>query len=169
MSGNSNPTSVYDFDTQYKFGKDGELFLDKYFNKWFDISPVDRVDEKRGIDRKYIHKSSGTKFTVEYKTDKTASKTGNVFIETISIDSQDKPGWVINSQAQLLVYLIPSKIVLIADMMKVKYKFMHEWINYYDLKIIKNDGYNTIGMPVPIEEFEKCCFNTIHLEIANGQ
>lgn len=84
-------TNVYGFHHQLNAGKRGERFIDSYFADAYKIYQPDLSFEKiAGIDRIWTDKRDKRVLGVEYKTDETAIKTGNVFLETISVASENQ-------------------------------------------------------------------------------
>ena len=96
---------AYQFDAQHADGLAGEAFLDALFSRWYRIRPASAAQQRRGIDRWF--RTTTRRLAVEYKTDHTAARTGNAFVETVSVDTAHKPGWAYTSQADYLVYYIP--------------------------------------------------------------
>src|SRR5690606_23251114 len=96
---------AYQFDAQHADGLAGEAFLDALFSRWYRIRPASAAQQRRGIDRWF--RTATRRLAVEYKTDHTAARTGNAFVETVSVDTAHKPGWAYTSQADYLVYYIP--------------------------------------------------------------
>ena len=147
----------YDFKTQLNKGKSGEKILDNKFSDRFIIKEASLDEEKKkGYDRIFISKNnSETVLLIEYKTDYLAHKTGNAFIETISMDSYNRKGWAYTSQADYLFYFVVKDLLLyIIRMNKVK-ELVSEWIKEYPVRKSVNNGYNTHGVLVPLCEFEK--------------
>lgn len=145
----------YNFDEKLKEGIDFEKELDEIFNGEFDIKPVNMVDQRLGIDRRFTRKSNGASLTVEYKSDSKAAKTGNAFIETISVDTHNKTGWAKTSQADILIYYIPPTKVIIVLKMQAVQSSVARWEKVYPKKSIPNEGYNTIGVLVPLIELTR--------------
>jgi hypothetical protein len=107
-----NQQPPYNFDDQLSRGELGEALLDRFFAQWFRIKPATPEEQRQGIDRHFHHLKSHQEFTVEYKTDSLASRTGNAFIETVSVDTEQKAGWAFTSQADMLLYYVPGKRVV---------------------------------------------------------
>lgn len=146
---------TYQFNTQLTAGAKGERRLDAFFQRWFTIRPATMEQQRQGIDRVYTRRNDQRVFTVEYKTDSTAGKTGNAFVETISVDTDNKPGWAITSQAQVLVYYIPDTgIIYVIDFARIRHH-LPRWQQQYPHRAIPNRGYHTHGHLVPLLEFEK--------------
>jgi hypothetical protein len=146
----------YNFADQLSHGERGETFLDRYFSRWFRIQPSTPEEQRLGIDRHFHHLKSHDEFTVEYKTDSTAARTGNAFIETVSVDSDQKAGWAFTSQADRLLYYVPGKrVVYILKMTAIRARLPF-WLATYALREVPNNGYHTHGLLVPLAELERC-------------
>lgn len=145
----------YQFTQQLTDGVAGEARLDAYFAKWFTIHPATADEQRRGIDRHFTRHRDQRIITVEYKTDHTAGRTGNAFVETVSVDTHNKPGWAITSQAQVLIYYVPpSGAIYIIDFPRL-HQALRTWQQHYPQRAIPNQGYHTHGLLVPLLEFEK--------------
>jgi len=83
---------TYTFDAQKARGDAGEAFLDQVFAADYEIRPATRAEQRRGIDRIFVHRQTGRRLAVEYKTDYKAAHTGNAFVETVSVDAAGKAG-----------------------------------------------------------------------------
>jgi len=157
-------TDYYDFDVQLKKGEKGEAVLDKFFSRHYSIQYVSQEVQRIGIDRIFITKLN-TYYTIEYKTDWTARKTGNAFIEIMSVDKTKKYGWAYTSGAQIIVYFIPiNNDVYMLNPLKLKQK-IPKWLDIYKKQEIPNNGYNTIGLLVPLSEIGKISFYSTLLSI----
>jgi len=135
-------------------GEAAEAMLDHYFASRCQIQPATRAQQRQGIDRIFTHRQSGKCYTVEYKTDWTAARTGNAFIETVSVDTQGTPGWAYSSQADWLAYFIPDHraiyLVAFADLRAQ----LPQWLaTCKAAPPIPNHGYHTLGILVPLATF----------------
>ena len=141
---------MYKFNEQNQIGKEGEKLLDSWLKSTYTIDNVSNLKkyQKSGIDRLLTNKK-GEIISVEYKFDKTAQRTGNLFFETVSIDKNNNPGWGFSSQADYWIFLIPTNQIFIFKPSKLR---LFAWQNYNDLqeKKIKNRGYFTLGYPLKI-------------------
>lgn len=146
--------AVYSFGEQNAHGGLGEDFLDAFFERRGNyVVPATRWQQKQGIDRIFSRESKLAR--VEYKTDFIAHKSGRVFIETISVDSGGKAGWVYTSQADLLVYFIPgAQIIYVIPLETLREQIPH-WSEIYPTRPAKNETYSTHGVLVPLAEFER--------------
>lgn len=149
--------TTYNFRDQLAIGEAYERRLDEHFQQALTISRIERASRAQqaaGIDRIW-HTSSGATYTVEYKADDKAGRTGNAFIETVSVDTANKPGWAVASTAQLLAYMVtqPETIYLI-EMTALRAQ-LPRWKRQYRTTYAQNDGYRTHGILVPLDEFER--------------
>jgi len=138
---------VYHFDQEYKKGLKGERILDEWFKKrGYPVEEVNREKQRRGIDRLIFVEDQGRYISVEYKTDFMAKDTGNFFMEEVSVDTQNKEGWLTKSEAEYLIFFVyPLYFYLLQfDLLNIKIPI---WDKKYDFRrvSIPNDGYNTLG------------------------
>jgi hypothetical protein len=154
---------TYTFLKQFAFGRKYENLLDEAFADRFVIKASTRAQERQGIDRIFTERSSGSTYTIQYKADKTAARTGNAFVETVSVDTQKKPGWALTCQADFIIYYVvdvgPAYILKPKD---IKGR-LARWRNQYGERRIPNKGYNTIGLIVPLREFENLAVATVNI------
>lgn len=156
--------TTHNFRESYGRGAKGEAFLDQFFAPRFDITDPNR--QRQGVDRLFTPKDGKAPFTVEYKTDYTAVRTHNAFVETVSVDRENKPGWALASQADWLLYYLPEPEQLIYAL---RFEDVREqvpaWQSTYPQRSIPNHGaggdYNTVGVLVPQEEFERVARHVI--------
>lgn len=156
-----NKPAIHTFDKSLKAAKLYESELDKHFVQSFNINPATLEQERLGIDRFFEHRASRVCYSVEYKTDHKTPETGNVFIETMSVDTAGKLGWAYTSLAQVLVYFVPEhEYAMRADMTAVK-RMLPEWQAYREAaawnRSRSGDYYRTVGKLVPLEEFRRVC------------
>ena len=149
---------VYQMGRQLARGEEAERQLDAHFADRFVIIPATREQQRQGIDRVFTQRKSGKPYLIEYKTDWTAGRTNNAFIETISVDTLNIPGWAYSSTAEWLIYFVPHrKQIYIAHFAKLR-ESLEDWIKQYGpAKAIPNQDYHTWGVPVPLDKFVKCC------------
>ena len=146
-------TRRYHFDEQLQQGEQGEAVLDGLFCHRFAVLPASRADQRRGIDRHYVS-LDGERLAVEYKTDWTAARTGNAFVETVSVDTARKPGWALSSQADYLFYYIPPDGLVYILRFAILRARLPVWQRHCRTVRVPNDGYATHGLLVPLREFE---------------
>ena len=156
------PQKVHDF--QESLEKSHEDWLDEYFQHDYEVHPVSKDLQRLGIDRIFKRRIDGCEYTVEYKADSVASQTNNVFIETVSVDNQNKIGWALYSRAQLLIYFVPPLLIAYLIEMVCLKRNLRIWLKTYGTKKAQNKGYDTIGIPVPRDVFEEeCCVEVISM------
>lgn len=153
---------AYAFKTQLSKGEAAEAELCAHFEEWFTIKRVSMAEQRAGIDRIFHPKDGGPTLKVEIKTDWTASKTGNAFIETVSVDTTGKKGWAYTSQADVLLYYLPDDMLIYWIAFTTLRKHLQRWSKYKTRKI-PNRGYFTIGLLVPLAEFEEHSEHVINL------
>lgn len=142
----------YRFDVQHTRGLEGEAALDALFARWYRITAASATEQRQGIDRWFSHDTR--RISVEYKTDTTAARTGNAFVETVSVDTSGKQGWAYTSQADYLAYYIPPDGVVYVMRFSRLRRQLPRWDLLYPTRTIPNQGYHTHGLLVPLREFE---------------
>jgi hypothetical protein len=154
---------AYEFDRQRQQGVIGELAVDRFFSAWGNgllCLPAGPEAEKRGIDR-YL----AGNLSVEVKTDWLAASTGNAFVETVSSDTTQTPGWVFTCQADLLLYYIPqlstAMIVRAGDLRQR----IGAWQKNYPNRAVRNKGYCTHGILVPLDEIRKLSLGIFNIPL----
>lgn len=148
---------TYSFNDQLSRGEAAERQLDAHFADRFQIAEATHEQQRLGIDRIFVHRAMGKAYTIEYKTDWTAGRTNNAFIETVSVDTMSIPGWVYTSEAQWLIYFVPPKETIYIIRFRHIQAKVPEWVEQYGPeKIIPNDGYCTLGVVVPLDIFAQC-------------
>lgn len=145
---------MYRFDQQLAAGEQGEAYLDGFFMAWFTIRRASRDEQRQGIDR-WFEDATGRRLSIEYKTDSTAARTGNAFIETVSVDTAHKPGWIHTSRADMLIYYIPPDGLIYALRFARLRRVLPRWEREYPKRSVQNDGYCTHGLLVPLYEFDE--------------
>ena len=148
-------TTTYDFTQQLAIGEAHERRLDTLFARWFTITPATPAQQRRGIDRTFVHRTTGARYLVEYKADDKAGRTGNAFIETTSVDTTGRAGWAISSEADVLIYLVTDPETIYAIKMRTLRTALARWQRKYPKRPAQNQGYKTWGYLVPLAELEK--------------
>lgn len=156
--------TAYRFRERLGAGVRGEAFLDRFFATGFVITEANR--QREGIDRIFSPRDGKPTFTVEYKTDYTGVRTHNMFVETVSVDRENKPGWAIASQADWLIYYLPTPEDLIYAICFSDLRAnLDYWRGNCPERAIPNQGsggpYNTVGLLVPQAEFERIATSVI--------
>lgn len=152
---------------QLKRGKKHEAKLDDYFSDDWEIVGLSRSHERKGLgDRVFINRQTSEVLLVEYKSDETATRTGNAFVETISVDTQEKPGWVHTCQADYIFYYLPLDSLIYILKPETLRKHLPRWQDKHPTRPTAegtNKGYQTWGVLVPLCEFEKVAAKVLNL------
>jgi hypothetical protein len=148
---------MYYFCTQLRKGEIAEQMLDTYFLPHYRIQYATMAQQREGIDRIFHPRTGAASFTLQYKADWTASRTGDAFVETVSVDSCRIPGWVYTSTATWLVYYLPVDSYAYALRMATVRAAVSRWRHQYRTRRIPNHRYHTVGILVPLGEFEQLC------------
>lgn len=160
---------MYSFQGQLNRGENYECVLDEYFSKKLKVEKVSMSAQKSGIDRVFTTcGKSKYRYSVEYKSDELTKKTGNVFIETVSVDKDEKPGWAYSSCAQMLIYYTVGMNKVYAIPMLTLKNLVPLWVEKYEEKPVQNNGYKTYGVAVPLGEFAAVCVEYSGIEDIDG-
>lgn len=159
--------TAYRFKDTHRSGVRGEVTLDAAFSPRFEIRRATDEQQRQGIDRLYRDRETGEEFTIEIKSDWTAAKTGRAFIETVSVDRENKPGWAYSSQADMLLYFIPPLLLVYAVRLEKLRPHMSLWERVYPQRSIPNShqtgDYFTRGLLVPLAELENIAESVVSL------
>lgn len=151
----------YNFAEKLKEGEAFEDELDNYYKQTYRIKKADLEQQKRGIDRLFVTKSSNAAFTVEYKADSRTAETGNIFCEVaVNTEHSSEPGWVLKSASQALIYYIPQQRKALCCSMLCLKGCIEQWQYVYQMSkpVMNQNGdrkWWAIGLLVPLCEFEK--------------
>jgi len=146
-------SDVHEFSGSNDKSKEHNKKIDKTFSQWYEIYSMPLTIDKIGIDRIWKDKERKVFYSVEYKADERAADTGNAFIETISVDTSDKPGWAYTCAAQLICYYVPRwHRAWMVSTMSIKNN-IKEWEQKYRTVSAQNNGYKTYGIAVPWDVF----------------
>lgn len=151
---------TYHFTDSLHQGEQDEEVLDAYFEHLFQVVAATPAQQRQGIDR--VFSREGQRILVEYKADQTATRTGNAFVETVSVDTVEdyRLGWAYTSQAEWLIYYLPlsgrAYWIILSDLRI----YLPRWERIYPTRAIPNEGYHTLGLLVPLSEFEMLCDGT---------
>ena len=145
----------YDMRQQLRQGEAAERYLDSLFGDEFVIRPATRQQQRQGIDRIFTRRRDGSEFRIEYKADKTAARTGNAFVETVSVDTFNKPGWAYTCQSDYIFYYIVGAVPVYILRPEDIQKRLKRWETRYEKRRIPNGSYHTEGLLVPLEEFKE--------------
>lgn len=147
---------VRTFHSQLAQGEQAEHVLDRWVAARFGAvpQPVEMEQQRQGIDRQVGGQ------TVEYKADSQGHRTGNAFIETISVDRTGKPGWLWTTQATWVIYWLPGDgrgWLLAPAALRDR---AWEWTRRFRLKVSSNPSYHSYGLLVPLTELDEAATET---------
>lgn len=144
---------------QFKNGKDVEHYLDRYFSQRFEIGQTTPHQERVLCLGDRIFSRGGNNYFIEYKSGIQTFYTGNIFLETISVDTEpQKAGWVYTCQANFILYaaLLNKKILVFRpDRLRKEIEGLKAKFQTLATSKGQNVGYNTHGVLVPLEYAEK--------------
>lgn len=147
-------TNKFEQSPQYLSGQSVADFLDEFFRKrGWQIEPTTPHEERVQCLGDRHFRKGGTHWLIEYKSGLQTAATGNIFLETISVDTQSKPGWVYTCKAHFIFYgtllngciLIMNPNTLRQNIEALKTKFGERATGKN-----QNKGYNTHGVIVPL-------------------
>ena len=144
---------------QFKQGKDVEAFLDEFFRwrGWTIRQTTPHEERVLCLGDRHFEKGEHI-CTIEYKSGLQTGHTGNIFLETISVDTADKPGWVYTCKADYIFYaaLLNGKIlVFIPSDLRARVVALKATFREVPTSSNQNDGYRTWGLIVPLPYAEK--------------
>lgn len=143
---------VHQFSDRFKRGEAVARDLDEHFAERYSIRKALMKEQRTGIDRVFTD-ADGEVFGVEYKADWRATETGNVFVETVSVDTQRVDGWAYTSQADWLVYAFPQERRYVLVRLAELREKLPEWLRIFPRGKARNATYHTHGVLVPLAEF----------------
>jgi hypothetical protein len=140
---------------QFKQGKDIEAWLDYYFTTqgWHITQTTPHEERVLHIGDRHFSRN-GKRYTIEYKSGIQSYYTGNIFLETVSVDTQQIPGWVYTCQADYLFYAaLLNEVILIFKPSHLRSKIHSLKKQFREVKTShqQNDGYNTHGLLIPLD------------------
>lgn len=151
---------------QFKSGMKVEDFLDRYFSTQFEIKRTTKHQERTLCLGDRIYKDSEKSFFVEYKSGIQTHYTGNVFLETISVDTPCKPGWVYTCQADFILYAaLLDGLILVFKPKNLRQQIAGLKIKFPEKPTNKgqNKGYNTHGVIIPLDHAKTLAQKIINL------
>lgn len=143
---------------QWKSGTSVADYLDEYFRaRGWVIEPTTRHQERDLClgDRKFYR--DGTRCFMEYKSGIQTGHTGNVFFETVSVDTAEKPGWVYTCKADYICYaaLLNQKLLIfVPETLREHIEDLKTKFRTVSTNKGQNATYRTHGVLVPLEYAE---------------
>lgn len=153
---------------QWQSGSAVADFLDTYFAaRGWAIAPTTPHEERRLCLGDRHFQRDQTHWYVEYKSGVQTGYTGNIFLETVSVDTQNKPGWVYTCRADLIVYaamLNHKLLIFLPDALRSALPELRRQFREVATGNQQNNGYRTHGLIVPLAYAEQHLANrVIHL------
>lgn len=141
---------------QFTRGKTVEKFLDEIFGLNYEIRQTTQEQERSLCIGDRIYTRQGKTLNIEYKSGIQTHYTGNIFIETISVDDPRhyKKGWVYTCKADYIIYatiLDGCLLVFRPDDLRNKLDFLRLKFKEVATSNHQNDGYDTHGLIIPVE------------------
>ncbi|MBW4472432.1 MAG: hypothetical protein KME45_18975 [Stenomitos rutilans HA7619-LM2] len=99
------------------------------------------------------------------KLDIAARRTGNLFFETVSVDTQGIPGWGWTSQADYWIFLIPDQEIIVVHPGKLR-SLVWQHQTLLAERTVPNKNYKTLGVPVPLADIRKVAYQIQKLYLA---
>jgi len=143
---------------QFKNGKDVERFLDDFFGDEFDIVQTSKYQERVLCLGDRIFSKGEDIYFVEYKSGIQTYYTGNIFLETVSVDGPCTPGWVYTCQADWILYAaLLNKMILVFRPEHLRQKIAELKTKFPERATSKSQskGYNTHGIVIPFAYAQK--------------
>jgi len=146
--------TMYKFKEQLELGQQHEKEIFDYLEEdgWI-VKTATREYQRRGIDC-FVTKDKIT-YSIEIKSDSRASKTGNAFVETVSVDNPFKRGWAYTSQSNFIFYYLPLDCLIYCLNTQWIKCSVNIWEKRFPKRTIPNKNYNTIGLLIPLYFFEE--------------
>lgn len=148
--------ATFNFNQQLSKGEAGENDILNFFTQFgWHIEKTGMTNGQRsGIDAR-MTRQGHEPISLEIKTDERTWTTGNAFIETVSVDTKNIAGWAYTSKANWLAYYLPQGGYFYLVRMSWLREQLPLWTQKCRTVKVKNKGYYTHGLIVPIVAFEQ--------------
>lgn len=139
---------------QWTSGQSVERWLDDYFTGFGWIIERTSQHQERVLclgDRQF--NTGSETFYVEYKSGIQTFYTGNIFLETVSVDTENKPGWVYTCKANYIMYaalLNKQILVFLPDALRAAIEDLKRKFREVPTSKGQNATYKTWGVIVPM-------------------
>lgn len=157
---------THNFQAKLHQGEEIEQLLDDYLDAAYVIRKATREEQRQGIDRWLtpMDPDGGAQaFSIDYKADWLAARSGHAFIETVSVDTTGKDGWALASRAEFIFYYLPQRRTLyVLSMAEIQASLPH-WALIYRTVPAHNEGYLSAGVLVPLSEIERIAEDVIEV------
>lgn len=143
---------AFELNPHFVQGKAGEAELDSFFRAMgWAVKETTPAQERLQCLGDRVFSRGGATFYVEYKTDAAVCKTGNVFFETVSVDTTKRPGWVYTCKSDYIFYASLELRTILVFAPAVLRKNIESLSNRFRVTETgkHNSGYKTHGVLVP--------------------
>ncbi len=148
---------------QFKRGKLMEAYLDQFFKEMgFSIELTSKHQERVQMLGDRVFTRDGQVYYVEYKSGLQTAATGNIWLETVSVDKEPiKIGWAYSCNADKVIYgCTINGLILSMSMRHIRRKlgslinmaqdYRKTFVEYRKTSHGQNAGYNTHGLIVSL-------------------
>lgn len=159
----------HNFKDNCKQGADDAEAVVKYLSNNWEVYPASHKDEYRGIDYWIQHKRCDKYFlSIEVKSDRKASSTGNAFIETIQDVEDDRLGWAYYCEADFIFYYLPLRgSVIIVSPDKLRKHLVEDWTGYKTVNVDTSyygTEFTTQGKLIPLHELRRIKYKEVNID-----
>lgn len=163
----SKPTDlVHQFQQSSEVERRWAPILDAWLRTAYDLREATLEEQWRGIDR--VATDGAGSWTVDYKCDEAWSRTRNAFIEVVSNATTGRFGWALTSEAAFILYFLTPDRVLVLTMESIR-RHLPRWRERYKTRPAHNtEGYDTLGVCVPVSVVEAVAEYTAHLDYGDA-
>ena len=153
--------TYHDFTEKLNEGLEAEDAVEDWLRGRFpDATDITRVpiDVQKFMGDIWVwHGDSHISF--EIKVDTAAERTGNAFIEYVSVDRTGAPGWALTSMADRILYIVGGKMYSFSpDEVRRKLPF---WFRRFRSAKAVNKDYVGWGLLVPLVELRELCVSVL--------
>jgi hypothetical protein len=159
-------------DLKYSLKASTEAFWDQVYAKAFvDLKETRLCDnlewQKMGIDR-FVYLTNGRIFAVDEKCRRQVYD--DILLEFISVDTTGAPGWIEKDLAiDFFAYaFMPIQRVYLFSWPMLRRAWNHfggTWKTKYGVIKARNEGYNTLSVPVPIKVLRQTVNNATIIQL----
>ena len=153
-----------DFQTDLRRGRRfGQMVYAAYRSQGLRVAPSDgHTDWVFGIDAT-LYRDGEQHATIQVKGDERAADTGNLFLETVSVEHAGLEGGSFDTQAEWIIYVLPHLTVGWVFWTDQLQAAVREWQKHYPERQVQNDGWVTLGIAVPLHVVDRVVHHRIRL------
>lgn len=156
---------IHTWDDRKADGDKYEAEQDAHWSQHYRIESVGKATDRRGVDRIFhALKAPIMRFTMQYKGDRKAHETGNLFLEILSNVEHGTAGGALKCDADTMSIYVPAERTFYWCSVPMLRVLLRVWVMQYPTGLAHNKGYDTKGILVPREvvEFSFACLATWH-------